>query len=508
MARTTIDDFSELSQFKIVPAAVRQLPLPFATQKRVVILGEFNPGSEEEVTLGMANPNDLETIHLLSSKWHREIKPVQLTPFEINKALDQGYGDGLAYTNEHVVNMRSSLVTLESTIPEQVDDVLLRAVGTGASDIHIESYQDDVDVRLRVDGVLHQLQTFLSPENIAAAVSRIKVLAQLDIGDRRIAQDGRISVVVVDGERKNPVDFRVSILPGPAGEDAVLRVLNPMTGLMPMDKLGFSEEHSKDFQALVENPEGAIFVTGPTGSGKTTTLYSALMHLNNGRRKVLTAEDPIEYRLDKINQKQVTPSLTMSNLARAFLRQDPDVILIGEVRDQDTAETVSKAASTGHLVLSTLHTGDCFGVVPRLQSLGLEEDEIAESLVGVLAQRLVRRNCKYCKAEQEVSERQASLLGTTVSGATYYAGQGCEHCFETGYRGRAGLYELLVVDEELQDAIARSEPTTTLRTSARNHGFKTLFEDGITKAQAGDTSLDELIRVVPFRQIKAMTEQG
>jgi len=507
MPRSTIGTFTELSQFEVDPESVQLLSLPFAERRHVVILGKVVPGDDDPIHVGMLDPDDHATIEMLRKKWLREIVPVKLTPYEINQALDRGYGDGLQVSAEHVIDMKQPEVDHNSSVPDLVDDILLRAVATGASDIHVECYRDDVDVRLRVDGVLHQLPTEITPMNIANAVSRIKVLANLDVAERRLPQDGRFRVVVVDGARHNPVDFRVSILPGPKGEDAVLRVLNAMTGLLPIEKLGMLPDHAERFEWLISNPEGAIFVTGPTGSGKTTTLYSALMRVNDGERKILTAEDPIEYHLDKINQKQVGATLNMANLARAFLRQDPDVILVGEVRDDETATMVAKAAATGHLVLSTLHTGDTFGAVPRLVSLGLTRDQVAESLLAVVAQRLVRRICKDCKVEAAVDPKISRVLGALVEGGTYYRGEGCDHCADRGYRGRVGLYELLVVDEELQSAIGRGEPIADLRRSARTQGFRALIEDGLEKAAAGVTSLEELVRAVPYRQIKATLDE-
>ena len=507
MARSKLAKHTELSQFEVHPPSVRLLQLPFAESRQVVILGKVVEGETTPIHVGMLDTDDHATIGMLHRKWLREIIPVLLTPYEINEVLERGYGDGIPDDNTHVIHMSQPEVNLESTVPSLVDDILLRAVATGASDIHIECYRTDVDVRLRIDGVLRQMPTLVTPDNVGNAVTRIKVLANLDVAERRVPQDGRFRVTVVDGERFNPVDFRVSIVPGPSGEDAVLRVLNAMTGLLPIEKLGMLDDHAEKFEWLINNPEGAVFVTGPTGSGKTTTLYSALMRVNDGTRKILTAENPIEYYLEKINQKQVNPSLNMASLARAFLRQDPDVILVGEVRDEETATMVAKAASTGHLVLSTLHTGDTFGAVPRLMSLGLPPDQVAESILAVLAQRLVRRICPDCKVEYEPTPEMKRVLGGLIEGHTFYRGEGCSHCHGVGYRGRVGLYELLVVDEELQTSIGRGEPIAELRRAARARGFRALIEDGLEKARMGITTLDELLRAVPYRQIKAVLDE-
>ncbi len=507
MGRRKIGAFTELSHFTVHPPSVQLLPLVFSERRRVVVLGEIDIGATDAIHVGMLDPQDTATIHLLHERWMREIIPVHLTDWEISIALDEGYGGRGDLGDGHIVDSNKPGVVHDSPVPDLIDDLLLRAVATGASDIHVECYPRDVDVRFRIDGVLHQLPTPISPSNVAEVVSRIKVLAKLNIAEHRVPQDGRFRIVVTDGMRRDRVDFRVSTLPGPGGEDAVLRVLNAKTGLLPIEKLGMLPDHADTFERIIKNPEGAVFVTGPTGSGKTTTLYSALTRVNDGRRKILTAEDPIEYQLDKVNQKQVGPNLTMARLARTFLRQDPDVILVGEVRDAETAVMVNKAAATGHLVLTTLHTGDSFGVVPRLETLGLERDQIAENLLAAVSQRLVRRICPDCAEEAKPSPEAARVLSTLIRGQRFQKGRGCEHCYDTGYRGRTGLYEILVVDEALQDAISHGESITSLRLQAREQGFRTLVEDGLSKARDGLTSLDEILRVLPYRQIKGVLKE-
>ncbi len=503
MPRKTLEKFTELPQFDLHSDSVRMLPLAFCSRNQVVVLGEVDLGSPDPIHLGMLEPGRDDLVRALAARWARPVVPIQLNQYEINKALDVGFGTGVARSSEEglILDLGKRVPDAGSHPVELLDDILLRAVANAASDVHIECYAGDIDVRLRVDGVLHQLTTHLSPENIAQIVSRVKILGGLDIAEHRRPQDGRFRATVVDGERRNPVDFRVSVLPGPFGEDVVLRVLDSRVRELAIEQLGMSDELCRQFRRLLTNPEGTVLVTGPTGSGKTTTLYSALAVLDDGSRKILTAEDPIELYLPKINQKQVSAQLTMADLTRAFLRHDPDVLLIGEVRDEETAIVAARAAATGHLVLGTLHTSDSIGAVPRLRSLGLGDHEIADSLLLVISQRLARRICRHCSEPATVSADDSELFGPLIDGIEPRRGAGCKRCHQSGCAGRTGIFEFLLVDETLQGRIVDGLSTNQLRRAARRASHPTLVEDGLDKVRRGVISLDELARILPYRQI-------
>ena len=501
MPRRSFTEFSELGQYELDPDSIRLLPEPLCRQHAVVVLGVVDRGSSEPVQLGMARPDDRRIARTIARRLAREVEPVALEEWEIDRALSTAYqreGDGGGH---HRIDLDAPLAGPGSSAVELVDDLIGHAIAKGASDIHVEVYPDDVDVRVRVDGALRHLRTPVGPNTVDEVVSRIKVLAGLKIVERRAPQDGRFRVEVIDDGRRRVADLRVSVLPGPSGEDAVLRVLDPSIGLRHLDQLGLTDEDVERFRALLANPEGMILVAGTTGSGKTTTLYAALAELVALERKVLTAEDPIEYLVPKVNQKQVTPQLGFADLARAFLRQDPDALLIGEIRDLDTADTAAKAAATGHVVLSTLHTSDALGSVSRLRSLGVEDDQIADALLGLLAQRLVRKICEACREPAEVPPDHAHLLGPLLDGLEPVRGAGCETCSGTGYRGRTGIYELAIVDEEIQERIARGAPGAELRALVRDRGFVSMVDHGFRRAREGITSVDELVRVLPYRHL-------
>ncbi|HYN22172.1 MAG TPA: GspE/PulE family protein, partial [Thermoanaerobaculia bacterium] len=358
------------------------------------------------------------------------------------------------------------------------------------------------DVRFRVDGILRQVATPLSRETIQAVLNRFKVLSGLDLAERRRAQDGRIMATFHTGrDERREVDFRLSIVPGPFGEDAVLRILDSAAPL-PLEKLGLDEGELATFENLIRNPEGLILVTGPTGSGKTTTLYAALHRINSPENKILTVEDPIEYHFPKTNQKQVSSNMGFAEYARAFMRQNPDIILIGEIRDEDTANAAVRAAQTGHLVLSTLHTTDSVRTISRLLTLGMDPGLIAGSLLGALSQRLVRKLCPQCRVEAEPGSPEARRLRLSEGDGRFFRAQpvpDCPTCGGTGYKGRVGIYELFVPDFELADLIAEKAPIHQIRAAALAKGMKTLFDDAVRKAKLGMTSLEEILRTVPYR---------
>ncbi|WP_404369921.1 GspE/PulE family protein [Corallococcus coralloides] len=507
MAPPDVPPFSELPQFTLDRESLRLLPESFCRRLGVAVMGKVDPGNDTEaVTVAMLDPADESVRYRIADFLRRPVRPVRLNRYEIDSALEVGFGAG-AHASVDVVLKAGTALSPRPTAVELVNHVLAVAVAQGASDIHLESYTDDVDLRYRVDGILHQTYTDISPDSLPEVVSRIKVMAGLDIAEKRRPQDGRLRALYEGEAGRRFVDFRVSVVPSPAGEDVVIRLLDASVGLVPVETLGMTPELQATVLRLLGNPEGLVLVTGPTGSGKTTTLYAALARLNDGRKKIITAEDPIEYVVPKVNQKQVSPQMPHLTLLRALLRQDPNVMLVGEIRDLETGSTALMAASTGHVVLGTLHTADAIGAVSRLRGLKLEDGDIAEALLAVLAQRLVRRVCPECSVPTTPTADQLALLGPLLDGVRPRAGQGCEACRHTGFKGRVGLFELLVVDPELQLLIATGAPGVQLRRHARARGFRTLVEDALAKVAAGVTTLHELTRVVPYRYILTAREE-
>ncbi len=500
MARPEV--LKDLTHFELDPESMQRLGLDFSAYHRVVVLGVIDPEDQSKpVHVGLLDPDNQALLDLVAERLMRPVKPVRLNEYEIKRALNVHRGRPLTQ-NENIVQLPVEEPGPRSQARQTIDYLLQEAVRRKASDIHIETYFHDVDVRLRIDGILHQQFTHLSPDNVREVITRLKVLTGMDIAERRRPQDGRFQVIFVDNGERQQVDFRLSVVPSPGGEDAVIRVLDANIGLIPLDALGMPTDIQRTFTQLLHNPEGMLLVTGPTGSGKTTTLYASLLHIRAHTRKIITAEDPIEYYIDKINQKEVSDVMSMADLTRALMRQDPDVMLYGEIRDPATGDNAITAAATGHLVLSTLHTADSVGSVVRLRTLGLEDVDIAGAMLGSMAQRLVRRICPHCREPTLPTERQEILFGRLLEDHRYFEGAGCEACYGTGYKGRTGLFELLVTDERLQDMIADGASRNELRIAARRQSdFRTMLDDGLTKIDAGETTLDELMRVLPYRHI-------
>ena len=372
--------------------------------------------------------------------------------------------------------------------------VLLQAIRDKSSDIHFEPFENEYKMRYRIDGVLYEM--FPPPKHIAAALSsRIKVMANLDIAERRLPQDGRISLTV----QGNPVDLRVSVLPTMFGESVVLRVLDRSQLSLDLEKLGLRQYDLKLFRQLIHKPNGIIIATGPTGCGKTTTLYSALTELNNIETKVITTEDPIEYDLDGVIQVQMKPDigLTFARCLRHILRQDPDVILVGEIRDIETAEIAAQSSLTGHIVFTTLHTNDAPSSIARLLDLGVEPFLITATLEGIVAERLVRRICEECKTPFEPTEAQLMELGLTpedVKGKNFYYGRGCNRCNNTGYRGRTGIFEIMIFTDEIRELIMNQASTGILRAAGQKAGMKLLRDNGLAAIYDGITTIEEVVK--------------
>jgi general secretion pathway protein E len=381
----------------------------------------------------------------------------------------------------------------EAPIIRLVNTLITRAVESRASDIHIEPFEDELRVRYRIDGVLNDIETM--PKRLQAAiVSRIKIMAKLNIAERRLPQDGRIRLRVGESE----IDLRVSTIPVLYGESVVMRILRKEGIVIDLDLLGFPPRTLASFEQLIKKPNGIILVTGPTGSGKTTTLYGALDKINSPDRKIITVEDPVEYQLKGVNQIQVKPQigLNFANTLRHIVRQDPDIIMIGEIRDLETAEIAIQSALTGHLVFSTLHTNDAPSALTRLLDMGVENFLLSSTIRGILAQRLVRIICPSCKEiDPSAADREELRLLGIDNSMPLYRGGGCEQCASTGYYGRAGVFELLVVEDEIRKLILKNADANQMRVVAREHGMRTLLEDGADKIKAGMTTLSEVLRV-------------
>ena len=457
----------------------------------------------QELHVAMAVPQDaflLKALHLVTGC---TVKPHLALESDIEKALaepaeeasaedDDGFADGLDGGDfvEHLKDLAS-----EAPVIRLVNTIIGRVTDLRASDIHLEPFDDGLHVRYRVDGVIH-LGELVPPRLSAAVSSRVKLLAHLDIAERRLPQDGRIKTRVKGRE----LDLRVSTVPTVHGESVVMRVLDRASVRLNLDTMGFEQDTLARFNELLSRPHGILLVTGPTGSGKTTTLYAALSKIDAQANKIITVEDPVEYQLEGINQIQVHPqiNLTFANALRSILRQDPDIIMIGEMRDGETAQIAVQSALTGHLVLSTLHTNTAAGAVIRMQDMGVESYLITSSVNGVLAQRLVRTLCGHCKEAYEPGPElrvSTGLARFCPPGQRIYRAVGCEHCRQSGYRGRTGIHELFVLDEPMRRAIIDGRDANALNTLAAQSGMLSLFEDGLRKVAAGVTTLDELARV-------------
>ncbi len=469
-----------------------------------------------ELTLATCDPQNLSIQDELRTFLGYDIKLLVATEREIEAAISKYYSED-AETFESIVTdleeddeLEAAAQALSSEGPidlgtlEAVADsapvrkllnmVMLLAIKDHASDIHFEPFEDEFRIRIKADGVLYEMVP--PPRHLAFAITtRIKVMAKLDIAERRLPQDGRIELTLGG----HPVDLRVSVLPVMFGESVVIRVLDRGVVSLDLSKVGMNDRTLADFRKIMRKPNGIILVTGPTGSGKTTTLYSALTELNEITDKLITTEDPVEYDIDGIIQIPIDADIgnTFANCLRAILRQDPDRILVGEIRDLETAEIAVQASLTGHTVFSTLHTNDAPGTITRLRDMGIPPFMITATVEAILAQRLVRRICVNCSEEVKASDRILSQLDMTreqLGDRTFYRGKGCDNCNNTGYKGRVGLFELMVMNEDLREMIIRGASTDELRIAARGYGMVTLREEGMQFAFEGKTTVDEVIR--------------
>lgn len=509
IAETLGTEVVDLDAFEIPKEVLAQIPASTARMHQVIPVGDYG----STIQVAMANPLNPALVDELNFLLKRDIALVVADPAQIGRFIDKHYGPETATVSEAIHEMEGSsniakeLAQVSSGGLDALDDlanetpiikfvnlVLMQAVQDRASDIHFEPFEDEFKIRYRVDGALYEMAP--PPKDLALPViSRIKIMSNLDISERRLPQDGRISVNLAGKQ----IDLRVSTLPTQFGESVVLRVLDRSAVNLDLSSLGLPQPVFEYVCKAVEEPNGIFVVTGPTGSGKTTTLYSCLRKVNAPDIKVLTAEDPVEFEIEGIMQVAVNDAVGMSfkKALKAFLRQDPDVIMLGEMRDVETAQIAIQASLTGHLVLSTLHTNDAPGAVTRLIDMGVEPFLISSSLMAVLAQRLVRTVCKKCRTPFEPTENQLSLLNLSphdLGDKMFYYGRGCSTCNDTGYKGRKGIYELLTVGEAVRNLINERAPTMVLRNKAIELGMVTLREDGLRGIFEGDTTIEEVVK--------------
>lgn len=503
-----------LNGLEIAKEAIAAIPPQMATTHKILPV-TFNKETRK-IVVAMANHENFRALDDLRTLMGYQVSAKIADPELLEKLIQKHYntaadslGDilGELQTDENLKELSKkgaggASLDLEvlkdaadsNPVRKLINLVLLQAIKDKASDIHFEPFEEEFKMRYRIDGVLYEMMP--PPSHIAPAIaSRIKVMANLDIAERRMPQDGRIELNV----NNQPIDLRVSVLPTMFGESVVMRVLDRGNVQLDLDKIGLRDDDLAVVRQLAHKPNGIVVVTGPTGSGKTTTLYSCLRELNDPSTKLITAEDPVEYDIDGIIQCQIRPDieLTFGRILRSMLRQDPDVILIGEVRDKETAQISVQAALTGHLVFTTLHTNDAPSSIARLLDLGLEPFLVTATLEGVVAQRLVRRICNSCKTEYSPTEVQLMELGLKledVVGRKFYMGKGCGVCNNTGYKGRLGIYEIMLLDDEMRDMIIKHASTQLLRAEAIKRGMRTLRDCGLMAIYDGITTIEEVVR--------------
>ncbi|KXB31409.1 secretion system protein E [Dechloromonas denitrificans] len=494
----------DLTHAVIDPQALKLVPRELAKRYHLLPLDYDRPS--QRLTLAISDINDIVGLDRVRTQLEEgtEIETLLAGESEIDRAIDQYYGyelsiDGILHEIETgEIDWKSLSATddeYSQPVVRLIDSILTDAVKREASDIHFEPEANFLRIRYRIDGMLRQIRA-LHKSYWPAMTVRIKVLSGMNIAEMRAPQDGRIGLSVSG----RAIDFRVASQPTIHGENIVLRILDRQKGIVPLEGLGLSEEHLQQLKLMIARPEGIILVTGPTGSGKTTTLYSVLNHINNEGIHIMTLEDPVEYPMAMVRQTSVSESakLDFANGIRSMMRQDPDVILVGEVRDAETAEMAFRAAMTGHQVYTTLHTNSAIGAIPRLLDIGVLPDIMAGNIIGIVAQRLIRRLCEHCKSPYLAEPHEIRLLGTGPNQPhpILFRPSGCELCDFQGYRGRIAIMELLRVDSGIDELIARRATTHEIRSRALLQGFTTLADDGLRRVMNGTTSLEELGRVV------------
>ncbi len=505
----------DLGSMEIDDSVIKIVPADLA--RKYTILPVSKAGAT--VTLAMIDPTNVFAMDDVKFMTGYRVEPVVASEPDLRGAIDQYYG------STHAIELRKvmedltedqdtdlevleeeedlDLASLEeesetAPVVKLVNIILTDAIKRGASDIHIEPYEKDYRVRYRIDGVLYEMMR--PPLKLKEAItSRIKIMSKLDIAEKRLPQDGRIKIKTRISGRIKDLDYRVSVLPTIFGEKIVMRLLDKDQLMLDMTKLGFETESLRKFEHAINQPYGMVLVTGPTGSGKTNTLYSALSAINTPEVNIMTAEDPVEFNLQGINQVQTKESIGLNFAAalRSFLRQDPNIVLVGEIRDFETAEVAIKAALTGHLVMSTLHTNDAPSSINRLMNMGIEPFLVATSVHLIVAQRLVRRICTYCKEPMDVPAAALEEVGfkpDEIQSLSLFKGRGCERCSNTGYKGRVGLYEVLAVGDNIRDMILAGASSSELRLQAIENGMLTLRQSGLQKIRDGVTTIEEVVR--------------
>jgi type IV pilus assembly protein PilB len=518
-----------VTELDIVAALSKQLGIPYATRASGLLSPPKGEGLEtlvpesfakqhlvlplsrnlNSMTIACVNPLDLITMDSLTRLTNCQINPIVTTRSDLEQALDAFYGEdsrfmaaiGQSYqiVDESAEMTEAAFLSLdqlkqaaeEAPVIRLVDLIIRQAIRDRASDVHIEPFKETVSLRYRIDGVLYEISP-PSKQLHAAIVSRIKILCKLDIAEKRLPQDGGFMMTLDD----QTIDFRVSVIPTIYGEKVVIRILKKSPELFDLGQLGFEGDDLRSFRQAIHDPYGLVLLTGPTGAGKTTTLYAALNEIKSPKKNIVAIEDPVEYRLDGVNQVQIKPGIGLTFAAglRAFLRQDPDIIMVGEVRDLETAEICVRASLTGHLVFSTVHTNDAPSAVTRLIDIGLAPYLLSSTLSLVVAQRLLRRLCQQCREAYEPLPAVREQLG--IAEELLYRAKGCGQCANAGYRGRLGIYEVMAMSREIRDLIARGAPAHALKDQAVKDRMETLWQAGLKKVRTGLTSLEELESVV------------
>ncbi len=506
----------DLSRVEIDESVIKVIPADVARKYTILPIAKVGA----KVTLAMIDPTNVFAMDDIKFMTGYNVDPVVASESALRIAIDKYYGSTHAIELKKVMedltdgSADSSLEVLEedqdldlemlekeseeAPVVRLVNIILTDAIKKGASDIHIEPYEKDYRVRYRIDGILYEMMH--PPLRLREAItSRIKILAKLDIAEKRLPQDGRVKIKTKIQERVKDLDFRVSVLPTIYGEKIVMRLLDKDNLMLDMTRLGFETDSLRKFEQTILKPYGMVLVTGPTGSGKTNTLYSALQRINTAEVNIITAEDPVEFNLPGINQVQMKEQIGLNFAAalRSFLRQDPNIILVGEIRDFETAEVAIKAAMTGHLVLSTLHTNDAPSSINRLMNMGIEPFLVATSVLMIVAQRLVRRVCGSCKEPMEAplgALVHAGFSEKDAKSVRLFRGRGCDRCSNTGYKGRVGLYEVMEINDDLREAILSGASSMELRTKAIENGMLTLRGSGLQKIRDGVTSIEEVVR--------------
>ena len=490
--------YVNLNDYVIDTEMLKLIPEQMVKKYRVVPLFKIS----NTLTVGMVDPRDVKVLDQIRKASDVEmIEPVVVSEKGVQRVLDFYYGVAgsveeiaQSFEDEEIVQLEEKdLMTISEDAPvvKLVNVIITKAVKESASDIHIEPEENCVRVRNRVDGLLSEMTT-LSKKLQSAIISRIKVLSKMDIAESRKPQDGRIQLKLENRD----LDIRVSTFPTVHGENVVMRLLDRSAVLLGLKQLGFLEQENKTFEKLIRSPNGIVLVTGPTGSGKTSTLYSALTTISSMEKNIVTIEDPVEYELPLIRQTQVNPKagITFANGLRGILRQDPDIIMVGEIRDKETADVAVQASLTGHLVFATLHTNDAPSALARLVDMGIEPFLISSSVIGVLAQRLIRVICDKCKEKYVPSQSVLNDLGLK-KGTVFYRGKGCKKCQDSGFKGRTGVFELLIIDKEIRKMVDAKCSADEIRQKAGERGMKGLYADALIKAQEGVTTLEEVLRI-------------